>query len=291
MLRWLAALVTVALLVGSVQIQSAAASYEASKLDAVLLSEILADPGAEYDVIVRSDPDSSSGKGKVPTRDARAQRAADAVKKQGGKAKFALGIVGGAAATMRGAQLLKLSRDSSVDFIYRDYAMRASFDPAAAADKVASPAINVVKAPQVWTDLGVTGKGVGVAVVDSGVAAHPDLAGRVVAAIDLTSTEPTLSNVPLGDLGGHGTHVAGLVAGDGTASGGRYTGVAPAANIIDVRVIDETGSSNVYPERQVTASGALVADYFLLSGTSMAARSSPGRSRSCWSRTRRSRCV
>jgi serine protease AprX len=84
-----------------------------------------------------------------------------------------------------------------------------------------------------------------VAVVDSGVYPHPDLAGRIVAAIDFTSVSPTVSNIPLNDLGGHGTHVAGLIAGNGTRSGGLYTGVAPNANIIDVRVIDGHGGSNV----------------------------------------------
>src|SRR5207249_9843770 len=47
------------------------------------------------------------------------------------------------------------------------------------------------------------------------------------------------------DPGGHGTHVAGLVAGDGTASGGAYAGVAPGANLIDVRVINATGGTTV----------------------------------------------
>jgi len=91
----------------------------------------------------------------------------------------------------------------------------------------------------------VTGRGVGVAIVDSGIYAHPDLAGRVVAAIDFTSATPTVSPVALGDPGGHGTHVAGLVAGDGTLSGGAYTGVAPGANLVDVRVIDANGRSSV----------------------------------------------
>jgi serine protease AprX len=91
----------------------------------------------------------------------------------------------------------------------------------------------------------VIGRGVGVAILDSGIYAHPDLAGRVVAAIDFTSATPIVSPVALGDPGGHGTHVAGLVAGDGTSSGGAYTGVAPGANLIDVRVIDANGRSSV----------------------------------------------
>jgi serine protease AprX len=105
-----------------------------------------------------------------------------------------------------------------------------------------------VAAPSAWRQLGVTGKGIGVAVVDSGIAPHPDLAGRIVAAVDFTSapTDPSSSTQALvvpADPGGHGTHVAGLIAGDGTASGGAYTGVAPGANLIDVRVITAQGTT------------------------------------------------
>ena len=85
---------------------------------------------------------------------------------------------------------------------------------------------------------------VGVAILDSGIAPHPDLAGRIVAAVDFTSGAGG-ALVPPADPGGHGTHVAGIVAGDGTASGGAYAGVAPGANLIDVRVIGASGSTNV----------------------------------------------
>ena len=56
---------------------------------------------------------------------------------------------------------------------------------------------------------GYTGRGVGVAVIDSGIAAHAALNGRVVARVNLVSTEPGVS----GDPFGHGTHVAGLIGG------------------------------------------------------------------------------
>lgn len=100
---------------------------------------------------------------------------------------------------------------------------------------------------------GYTGKGIGVAILDSGVDGlhSPDLPypSHVVQNVkfagslrDLMSpdTAPVaadlfVENVPDTDLtGGHGTHVAGIVGGTGAASGGKYTGVAPGANIVGI---------------------------------------------------------
>lgn len=88
---------------------------------------------------------------------------------------------------------------------------------------------------------GVTGRGVGVAIVDSGIAAHPALANKVVAAVSFVPDDPT----PL-DRFGHGTHVAGIVAGQGNAAAGvtgRYEGgIAPGAHLISVKVLGREGS-------------------------------------------------
>lgn len=81
------------------------------------------------------------------------------------------------------------------------------------------------------------GRGVTVAVVDTGVADVPDLAGRV--------THVNVTGEGRGDQYGHGTFVAGLVAGDGSSSGGLYAGVAPAAEILDVRVARADGSTSL----------------------------------------------
>jgi serine protease AprX len=81
------------------------------------------------------------------------------------------------------------------------------------------------------------GSGVTVAVVDTGVADLPDLAGRL--------THVDVSGTGAGDGFGHGTFVAGLVAGSGAASGGRYAGVAPGAHVLDVRVAADDGSTGL----------------------------------------------
>lgn len=85
------------------------------------------------------------------------------------------------------------------------------------------------------------GAGVVVAVVDTGVAAHADLAGRIVGHVDVTGTA-TPDQL---DGYGHGTFLAGLLAGDGASSDGAYTGVAPGASILDVRVADASGATSL----------------------------------------------
>jgi serine protease AprX len=243
-MRWLAVTIVVALLLGNTGGQTEASSFDATKIDASFLGEVLAAPTADYDVIVRSVPVEDEGRAdRASAR--RIASAAKSVTRLGGTLKHVLSIVGGVSARLKGVHLLKLTRDGDVDYVVKDQKLRAQFDPAVDSVKAGSPGILEVDAPLAWSQLGLTGRGVGVAVVDSGVYAHPDLAGRIVAAIDFTSLTPTVSNIPLNDLGGHGTHVAGLIAGDGTRSGGLYAGVAPNANIIDVRVIDAHGGSNV----------------------------------------------
>lgn len=79
---------------------------------------------------------------------------------------------------------------------------------------------------------GVTGKGVTVAVVDSGIAPHEDFGDRVVAFRDFSTGRTTKKN-PI-DPGGHGTHVSGIIAGSGDV-----TGIAPEANLVGCRINSE----------------------------------------------------
>jgi subtilisin family serine protease len=98
-----------------------------------------------------------------------------------------------------------------------------------------------VNADQVRSQ-GTTGSGVTVAILDSGVAADPDLVqptNRILASVNFADERLT------SDPGGHGTHVAGIVAGNGVRSQGQFVGVAPEANIVDVRVLSSTGSGRI----------------------------------------------
>lgn len=103
-------------------------------------------------------------------------------------------------------------------------------------------------APKSAGGLGTTGAGIGVAIVDSGInATHPDLAKRVVKNLKFVADYVVETN-DSDTTSGHGTHVAGTVAGDGTASKtgtsadlggyGYYTGVAPGADLIGLGVGD-----------------------------------------------------
>ncbi len=90
------------------------------------------------------------------------------------------------------------------------------------------------------TDDSPDGSGVTVAVVDTGIDNSRDLAGRIIHA-DITRT----SRNSVADDYGHGTFVAGLIAGDGKASGGDYQGAAPNANLLDIRVANDSGSTSL----------------------------------------------
>lgn len=95
-----------------------------------------------------------------------------------------------------------------------------------------------------WCDDIIEGKcrgdGICVAVLDTGIARHPDLQGRTVGFKDFTG-----SSVKPHDDSGHGTHVAGILAGNGTASNGLYAGMAPGAELLIGKVLDREGNGNV----------------------------------------------
>jgi serine protease AprX len=95
----------------------------------------------------------------------------------------------------------------------------------------------VAKANNVWATTGNQGAGVTVAVLDSGIHPSPDLPTAVFG-IDVVSGRTSLS-----DLGGHGTHVAGIIAGTGAMSAGDYQGVAPKVRVMEVRVTDDVGTA------------------------------------------------
>jgi serine protease AprX len=88
---------------------------------------------------------------------------------------------------------------------------------------------------------GVSGAGVTVAVIDSGISPHPALNGKVIASVSKVSGDPSTA-----DAHGHGTHIAGIIAGNSTAS--RYVtslyqgGIAPDVKLVNVRVLGADGT-------------------------------------------------
>jgi subtilisin family serine protease len=90
--------------------------------------------------------------------------------------------------------------------------------------------------PAAWAR-GYDGKGVDIAVLDSGIdATHPDFAGRIGATADFTGGGDVV------DRYGHGTHVASIAAGTGAASDDRYRGVAPGATLMIGKVLGDDGT-------------------------------------------------
>ncbi|MBA3531226.1 MAG: S8 family serine peptidase [Ardenticatenales bacterium] len=103
--------------------------------------------------------------------------------------------------------------------------------------------VQVTGASRVWNELGYDGSGVTVAVIDSGIdGLHPDLSGdKVIANVKIVGHSDLAAGlyqaIPLPNTdtsSGHGTHVAGSVAGTGSASGGHHTGIAPGASLVGV---------------------------------------------------------
>ncbi|MEJ2748807.1 MAG: S8 family serine peptidase, partial [Anaerolineae bacterium] len=98
--------------------------------------------------------------------------------------------------------------------------------------------------PQVW-QMGITGRGVGVAVIDSGIANDEDFSQlpansgsgtRLLVQENFNDATTTLT-----DTYGHGTHIAGIIAGNGSKSDGYYKGIAPEANLISLKIIGDDG--------------------------------------------------
>jgi serine protease AprX len=87
---------------------------------------------------------------------------------------------------------------------------------------------------------GVNGTGITVAVLDTGISPHPALAQKIVANVSLVSGDPQT-----GDAFGHGTHIAGIIAGNSNPAAGitnLYSGgIAPGAKLVNVRVLGKDG--------------------------------------------------
>ena len=86
---------------------------------------------------------------------------------------------------------------------------------------------------------GFTGKGITAAILDSGIYPHPDLKERIIDFRDFLNGQTGCY-----DDYGHGTHVAGILAGNGKLSRGRYRGIAPDCRLLPVKVLNRRGNGS-----------------------------------------------
>jgi serine protease AprX len=174
--------------------------------------------------------------------------AEDAVRNLGGTVTHDLPIINGFSAKIPAASLPAFVRVSGLRTLSLDRKVRVMGTVSSGIKSVYTKA---VRANNMWGGAtGATGSGVTVALIDTGVADVPDLAGRVLTVTnDLTGeTAPCVnfSGEPdCGDSYGHGTFLAGIIAGNGAASGGTWKGVAPEANIVSIKIGGRDGSADV----------------------------------------------
>jgi serine protease AprX len=218
-------------------------------------------PRGAADAIVRFDP------GVAPAAQRQAVRAA------GGRVTRDLHLIDGLRVRVAPAGMALLARAPQVRAITRNATMRptaevagrlAAWNPGA----LATAFVQSTRADLAWTNPKTpgSGEGVAVAVVDTGIAGGlPDFArpgdprSRVVASAVVNPDATTAE-----DRYGHGTHVAGLIAGDGRALPSsdplrnRYLGTAPGASLVSVKVSDDHGNATT---ADVIAGLQFVADH------------------------------
>ncbi len=168
-------------------------------------------PGERVDVIVQF-------------KDAPTAKQHDKVKSRRGTMKAELGLVKGGAYSLPAEELESLAADPDVAYISPDLEVTPAMD-------YSRPTIGADFANTSGWD----GTGIGVAVIDSGVSTPPDLVKARV-------YSETFVGSKVDEVYGHGTHVAGIIAGIGKDSSKKYLGVAPGAKIINLRVLGDNGT-------------------------------------------------
>jgi subtilisin family serine protease len=144
-----------------------------------------------------------------------------------GSASYAYRFLAARAYGATAAAINALSERDDVEMVWFDEPVHTMLDVS----------VPLLEAPMVW-QAGITGKGVKVAIVDTGIDPnHPDFANRIAQMKDFTGEGP-------GDNNGHGTHVAGIIGGSGAASNGKYKGVAPDCLFFTAKVLRGNGAGS-----------------------------------------------
>lgn len=203
----------------SAALPGATRTLDLPSIDAAAVSADKEEASAFWTAVAAPDDDADGGSG-TPAADAdrgSGTRATGADADDApGAADGTAGDAGSAAGTFR----------AGVEKIWLDGKAEATLDRSTAQ----------VGAPEAWA-AGFDGAGATVAVLDTGIdATHPDVAGQIDEARSFVPGEEVTN-----DVQGHGTHVASTVLGTGAASEGRYKGVAPGADLLVGKVLDDEG--------------------------------------------------
>lgn len=175
--------------------------------------------------------------------------AAAAVERAGGSVTRRLPLIAGVAATVPAGALPTLASVPGV-VVTPDLPVHVQADlPSGSSSTPNSAYRKVVGGDRLAAD-GHNGSGVTVALVDTGVSDVPDLAGRVVQVRDnVTGAVSPCVNFSgestCADSYGHGTFMAGIIAGSGASSSGTHQGMAPGARIVSLKVAGKDGSADV----------------------------------------------
>jgi len=195
------------------------------------LQPLLANPSARVNVIVQYNSGLCPGSGLLATVPCATTNLL------GGVVNAVFTLINAVAGTVVAGDVLTLSNNPNVSYISLDRSLGATLDYSASG----------ANAPAAW-NAGWDGTGVGVAVIDSGIYGHPDLLSARTGQSRVVYRKSFIGGVQNDDFG-HGTHVAGIVGGTGATSnvpGSPHVlrGIAPNANLLDLRVLDQNGASN-----------------------------------------------
>jgi serine protease AprX len=220
---------------------AASAQSANSKISSTLLAEMTSFPLERIPVIVEMIQ--ASAPFGTATNVTLAQQAVS-ILNANGQAVGALPIVNGAAGYATSAGIQAMSQVPAVAMIDEDGVVQArrpsSTGPTYPPGQLTSLYPQETNATRVWQQGG-SGRGISVAVLDSGIASDPDLGSRIQAEVGFAGA----FNPSQPDPGGHGTHIAGTIAGNGTRSAGQFIGMAPGASVVGVQVLDSKGNGRV----------------------------------------------
>ena len=209
--------IALAVFVAMATIQPASAQTRNRKLDRILQEEAARGRGTRVRVIVRMDP----------SRRADVARALDAI----GRGRREHRLISGFSLEVPADALNGLANVPGVESISIDAPLSASAVPATNGELLRQE----LGVPSTG---GYQGAGVGVAVIDSGIAPLATFGNRIRAFYDFTRGGVTTT--PRDDYG-HGTHVAATIGGSGAPYGNAYSGVAPSVSLVGLKVLDANG--------------------------------------------------